>query len=221
MIGVVVDIDDTLIDTKRRMQGILSVVLEREIPLQDVEALAPREIFEKYATREQRTRADELARRFQNLLLCRDDEGIGLMRLDEPVPHAAEALMAWREHCVLVYLTGRLEDIREQTLSELEEFGFPTEDTELVMFDPEDWGPGAKLLEARNRLLFSITGRHDVVRAVDDFPGYFAAYRDLNIPDRIGLLRSRRFTPQDFIDRGATRVVESWEQLIDDLPKPK
>ena len=218
MIGVVVDIDDTLIDTRRRMQGILQEVLGREIPQQDVEALAPREVFEKYATPEQRTRADELARRFQDLLLCRGEEGVELMRLDEPVPFAAEALRAWNGSCVLVYLTGRLEDIREQTLRELEGFGFPTEGAELVMFDPRDWGPGPRLLEARNRLLSSIAERHDVVRAVDDYPGYFAAYRDLGIPDRVGLHRSRRYTRRDFIDRGATRVVESWEPLVEDLP---
>jgi hypothetical protein len=75
------------------------------------------------------------------------------------------------------------------------------------------------LVDAKSRLFSSIYKQHDVVRAVDDYPGYFTVYRQFGVPERIGFLRPKRYSPQDYIDRGATRVVESWKQLKDDVPK--
>jgi len=222
VIYVVVDVDDTLLDTRRRTQKIWEIVLDREIPLEDVESLTARGIFDKHASREQRAQIDELRREFNDVLLCRNEEGIRLLGLDEPVPFAAEALKEWEPHCRLVYLTGRLEPLRDATFGELARFGFPA-DAELVMFDPEDWGPrpGASLTDARTRLFSAITERHDVVRVVDDFPGYFPTYRQFDVPERIGLLHSKLYTPQDYVERGATRVVESWEELMGDPPRPR
>lgn len=222
MISVVVDVDDTLVDTRKRTQKIWGLVLSREILMEDVESLTPRGIFDKHASREQRAQIDELRRKFNDILLCRNEEGIRLLGLDEPIPYAAEALKEWGPHCRLVYLTGRLESLRDTTLRELARFGFPV-DAELVMFDPEDWGPqpGTSLADARTRLFSTIMERHNVVRVVDDFPGYFHAYRQFDVPDRIGLLRSRFYTPQDYIEKGATRVVESWEELMGDPLRPR
>ena len=218
MITVVVDIDDTLIDTRRRMQGIWHHVLNCRIPLQAIEDLNLRQIFEKYASQDQKARTPELRRRFFELLLCEDEVGIDLAELDEPIPFAAEALQAWSNHCIIVYLTGRPETTRDITMAELEKFGFPTENIQMAMVDLEDWRTGA-VTEARNRLLSSISQRHAIVRIVDDYPAYFTIYRQFDITDRIGLLRSKRFSPQDFINHGATRVVESWKPLIEDIPK--
>jgi len=222
MISVVVDVDDTLVDTRKRTQKIWEMILGREIPTEDVEKLTARGIFDKHASREQRTQIDELRRDFNDVLLCRNKEGIRLLGLDEPVPLAAETLREWEPHCRLVYLTGRLESLRDATLDELVRFGFPA-DAELVMFDPEDWAlqPGVSLADARTRLFSTITERYDVVRVVDDFPGYFPTYSQFDVPERIGLLRSRLYTPKDYVDRGATRVVESWEELMGDPPRPR
>ncbi len=222
MISVVVDVDDTLVDTSKRTQKIWELVLGREIPLEDMESLTASGIFEKHASQEQRARIEELRREFNDVLLCRKEEGMRLLELDEPVPFAAEAFSEWGTRCKLVYLTGRLESLREATIWELARFGFPA-DVELVMFDPDDWDlrPGTSLTDARTRLFSVISERHDVVRVVDDFPGYFPAYKQFDVPDRIGLLRSKLYTPQDYTERGATRVVESWEELMGDPPRPR
>lgn len=221
MISVVVDVDDTIVDTLRRTQGIWEEVLGREIPLRDVETLRAVEIFERHASPEQKVRIEDLRRRFQDIQLCRNEVGVRMMGLDEPVPHAPDVLREWSRLCRLVYLTGRPEPLRGLTLGELERFGFPTEGTQLVMFDPEDWGSPSSLAEARSRLLSSLSGEHDVVRVVDDFPGYFPVYSRFGIPDRIGLLRSKLFSEQDFTSRGATRVVEGWEELRGDPPRSR
>lgn len=224
MISVVVDVDDTLIDKKRSTHGIWEMVLEREIPFEDVVELRAEEIFERHATEEQRTRMAELRRPFVDIQLCRDERGIELLGLDEPVPHAAEALGEWSGRCRIVYLTGRIEALRRPTLEQLSRFGFPVEGTELVMFNPDDWAdssPGRAIVEARSRLFSQICDEHDVVRVVDDFPGYFKTYREYDVPELIGLLRSRNFKAQDFIERGATRVIESWEELMGDPPRPR
>lgn len=219
MFSVVVDIDDTLIDTQRRMKAIWQSVLGREVPLQAIRTLGLSEIFVKYASEEQKKSSHEYQRRFFELLLCEDEVGVELAWLDEPIPFASEALRRWGEHCNIVYLTGRPETTRNLTTATLERFGLPTEGVEMAMLALEDWRAG-RVNEARKALLTSISERHDVVRVVDDFPGYFTIYRELDIPDRIGLRISEKYKHEDFIEKGATRVVESWEQLVDDLPKP-
>ena len=227
MISVVVDVDDTLINTEKRTQAVWQQVLGREIPLQAVETLNSAQIFEKLASSDQKARVNELRKRFWDITLCSEEIGIELMKLNEPIPLAANVLQTWRKHCILVYLTGRPETTRDLTLDELEKFGFPTDNVQLVMFNPEDYArargqnpSGPTLVEAKSRLFSSISKQLTVIRVVDDYPGYFIIYRDFAVPERIGLLRPKRYSPQEYIDRGATRVVESWKQLKDDLPKP-
>lgn len=227
MISVVVDVDDTLINTEKRTQAVWQQVLGREIPLQAVETLNSAQIFEKLASSDQKARVNELRKRFWDITLCSEEIGIELMKLNEPIPLAANVLQTWSKHCILVYLTGRPETTRDLTLDELEKFGFPTDNVQLVMFNPEDYArargqnpSGPTLVEAKFRLFSSISKQLTVIRVVDDYPGYFALYREFDVPERIGLLRPKRYSPQEYIDRGATRVVESWKQLKDDLPKP-
>jgi len=224
MISVVVDVDDTLIDTTRRTQAIWHETLNREIPLEAVQALNPQQIFEKYASTDQKTRVTEMQKRFWDIMLCVEKVGVDLLKLEEPVPFASETLQAWSKHCLLVYLTGRPDTTRSSTLQKLEKFGFPTNNVELAMYRLSDYArvrgeqTGPTLVEARRVLLSSICKRHNVARVVDDYPGYFAIYKEFKIPERIGLLRSKLFSQQDYMNRGATKVVESWKQLQNDLP---
>ncbi len=226
MISAMVDVDDTLIDTERRIQGVWHQILGCEIPLQAVQNLSSQQIFERYASSSKKAHMSELRKRFWDILLCSEEVGIELLKLDEPVPFAANALQKWSKQCMLVYLTGRPETTRDLTLGKLKEFGFPTDNIQLVMYKLADYArargasAGPTLVEARSRLFSSVSKQHDVVRVVDDYPGYFTIYRQFEIPERIGLLRSKRFSPQDYINQGATRVVESWRKLKDDLPKP-
>ena len=224
MACVVVDIDDTLISTDRRMQGIWRHVLGREVPLEDVETLSLEQVFLKFASAEQKVRAAEFRRRFWNVVLCLEEVGAELLELDEAVPFAADVLQEWSKQCGLVYLTGRTENTRELTLRELVKFGFPTENVQLLMFNVEDYArmrgedpSGPTLVDVKARLLFQLSKKQNVLRVVDDYPGYFAVYKQLGVPERIGLLRSKRYSPRDYIERGATRVVESWKQIQDDL----
>jgi hypothetical protein len=225
--SIVVDIDDTLIGTDKSMQGIWHKVLDREIPLEMIETLGLEQIFMKYASSEQKACVNELQKRFWDILLCVEDAGVELVKLQEPIPFAAGVLQKWSKQCMLVYLTGRTENTRDLTLRELERFGFPTDNTQLLMFSLEDYArvrgvnpSGPTLVEAKARLMATISKEQSVVRVVDDYPGYFPVYKQFGIPDRIGLLRRKRYSLQDYVDQGATRVVESWKQLRDDLPMP-
>lgn len=227
MVSVVVDVDDTVIDNEQRTQGVWHQVLGRKIPLQAVQTLSSQQIFEKYASSDQKARMMELRKRFWDILLCSEEVGIVLLKLEEPIPFAADVLQKWSKRCMIVYLTGRPEDTRGLTLSKLKEFGFPLDNIQLVMYNLEDYArargdnpSGPTLVEARCRLFSSVIKQHNVVRVGDDYPGYFTIYREFEIPERIGLLRSKLFSPQAYIDRGATRVVESWKQLQNDPPKP-
>jgi len=202
------------------MQGVWRKLLGRTIPLEAVETLSLEQIFMKYASREQKARMSEFQKRFWDIVLCSEEAGIELLRLHEAVPFAADVLRTWIEQYQLVYLTGRTENTRELTLTELKRFDFPVNNVELMMFSIEDYGrakgvnpSGPTLVDAKSRLFASISKKQNVVRAVDDYPGYFPIYRQFEVPERIGLLRLKRYTPQQYIDNGATRVIKDWKEL--------
>ncbi|MGD9381954.1 MAG: hypothetical protein PVI03_05870 [Candidatus Thorarchaeota archaeon] len=219
--STVVDIDDTLIETRHRLHGVWKVLLDSEVSMEDIETLSHGDVFMKYASDDQKKRMSEFQQRFWDLLLCEDEMGYELARLDRPIPDASEVLHAWSSDSKIVYLTGRLEGTREFTLSQLREFEFPTENTDLVMYHSSDFsrtrglGTGPTLVEARARLFGEISKTHRVTRAVDDYPGYFIIYSVQNVPERIGLCISKKYTVKQFMDEGATRVVHTWRELLD------
>jgi hypothetical protein len=226
VIAVVVDIDDTLISTDLSMQGVWREVLGCEVPLDAVETLGLEQIFDRFASPEQKIRAGELSRRFWDISLCLEEVGVELFRLHEPIPFSAEILQTWINHCKLIYLTGRTENTRDLTFSELKKFGFPTSNIQLVMSGLEDFArargidhSGPTLVGAKSKLFSSILKEYNIVRVIDDYPGYFPIYKQFGVPDRIGLMHSRRHSSQQYIDKGATRVVTSWSQLQNDLPR--
>jgi hypothetical protein len=223
---VIVDIDDTLIDTAQRTNMLWVLLLNREIPKEAVETMNLEQIFMKFATKEQISRVREFQKRYWDLLLCLDEAGVESLKLHEPMPYAADILQSWSKKAYLVYLTGRTENMRSITQNELKKFGFPTENTKLAMFRPEDYArpkgenpSGPTLIDTKSRLCSDICKDSNVVRVIDDYPGYFPIFQQLAIPDRIGFLRPKKYKPQHYLDRGATRIVESWKELQDDLPK--
>jgi len=214
MDAVVVDIDDTLVDTGRRRHVAWCRVLDKEIPAHEVEAHGSREILRRYAFSDR-----TVWERFWMLVLCFEEAGADLLELDSPLPHASKVLQNWSRSHKLVYLTGRTENMRQFTLDELRKFGFPTRGTDLEMFTLKDWmrffSSEDSVIATRSELFSSILKRYKVIRVVDDYPGFFAAYRKHSVPDKVGLMRRERFSPQDYLDNGATRVVENWEALME------
>jgi hypothetical protein len=153
------------------------LVLGRDVPLEAVETLSLEKFFMKFASPEQMQRADEFQKRFWDVTLCLDEIGLESVGLNEAIPFAADVVQQWSKHCKLVYLTGRTENTRDITLNELRKFGFPTECAELVMFTLEDFArtrglnpTGPTLADARVKRLSMICEKHNVVRAVDDYP---------------------------------------------------
>lgn len=223
---VVVDIDDTLIDTGQRMHKLWNLLLDREIPTAVTETMALEQIFMKLATKEQLSRIKEFQKRYWDLLLGLDGAGIESFKLHQPIPYAVDTLQRWSQKLEIVYLTGRTENLRALTLSELRSFGFPTENTKLVMFKPGDYArpkgdtlSGPTLVDTRFILCSAICQSSNVARVVDDYPGYFPVYQQLKIPDRIGFLRPKKYKPHHYLDRGATRVIASWEEFQNAPPE--
>ncbi len=212
MDAIVVDIDDTIVDTDRRRHVAWRRVLGREIPLHEVESKGSLEILKKYAFSDK-----DIWRKFWMLTLCIEEGGADLLDLDSPIPSALEVLKKWGEGFKLVYLTGRTENMRQFTLDELEKFRFPTHGTDLEMFTLNDWmnyfSSRSSVVKTRSRLFSKISRRYNVIRVVDDYPGFFVAYKKHSVPDKVGLLRRKRYSPQDYLANGATRVVESWKEL--------
>jgi hypothetical protein len=212
MDAIVVDIDDTLVSTDRRRHAAWCRVLGREISLEEVESQGSREILRRYAFSSRK-----IWEKFWMLTLCVEEGGADLLELDKPIPHALEIIQRLKEKYKLVYITGRTENMRQLTIDELRRFGFPTHETELEMFTLKDWiqffSSTASVVKTRSKIFSSIFKRFNVVRVIDDFPGFFAAYREYTVPDKVGLLRKKRFSRQEYLDNGATRVIEKWKQL--------
>jgi len=208
MASVVVDVDDTLLKTSLRKRAIWGHILGREIPLEFVESHGSQRILEKFASSD-----EEVWERFWRVLLCYDEAGLKFLKLDDPLPYAAEVLRVWSRKLDLVYLTGRTENMRQTTLDELRAHGFPIEGADLVM--AEGWEEYvASPVKVREKLFSMISERHRVQRVVDDYPGYFATYRRFSVPERIGLLRPKRYSREDYLVQGATKVVEGWQELL-------
>lgn len=214
MDAIVVDIDDTLIDTEYRRHAAWCRVLGRKIPMEVTESSGSREILERYAFSDQR-----IWEKFWLLLLCLEEGGADLLELDRPIPYASEVLKNWSTNYKLVYITGRPMNMRQLTLDELKRFEFPTSRTDLEMFTLKDWvsffSSASSAIKTRAEIFSLILKRYNVIRVIDDFPNFFAAYKDSPVLDKVGLLRKRRFSRQDYLDNGATRVVENWRQLLE------
>jgi hypothetical protein len=77
----------------------------------------------------------------------------------------------------------------------------------------EEDSTGPSLAEAKSRLFSSVAVSRKVVRVVDDFPDCFPVYRQFEVPDRIGF-HVKRFSLAKYTEKGATRVVEGWSDLL-------
>ncbi len=86
MDAVVVDIDDTIVDTDLRRHAAWCRILGREIPLQEVESQSSREILRKYGFSDRK-----IWEKFWMLTLCVEEGGGDLLELDKPIPHASES----------------------------------------------------------------------------------------------------------------------------------
>ncbi len=217
---VVIDVDDTLIYTGQRIHKLWNLLLDREIPRKAIETMSLEQIFMKFATKEQISRVRQFQKRYWDLLLCLDEAGVESLKLHEPLPYAADTLQSWSKKFELVYLTGRTENMRSLTLAEMNQFRFPTENVRLVMFKPEDYArpkgenpSGPTLIDTKSKLCSEICKNSNVVKVVDDYPGYFPIFQQLGIPDRIGFLDPKKYKPRHFLEKGATRVVWSWKEL--------
>ena len=92
MTSVVIDVDDTLVNTDRRMQAIWRLVLGCEVPLEAVETLSLEQVFMKFASSEQKQRASEFQKRFWDVVLCLDEAGFESVGLNEAIPFAADVV---------------------------------------------------------------------------------------------------------------------------------
>ena len=212
---LVVDIDDTIIDTARRRWAVFREVLGFNITLDEVNREGSKEILDKRSPRKLKKRNWST---YWRVLLCFDKRGVKFLKYDEPKPMASQILKKLALRMKLIYLTSRTTNMRELTIDELRRFKFPLESSELVMCD--DLNLFIKDPTAMRRKLFSyIAGKYDVKAVIDDYPRYFQVYREFKVPERIGLLRKPRFSVKEYLANGATRVVKGWEELKD-WPQP-
>jgi len=200
---ILLDVDDTLINTDGRKHAVWNGAIGLEIPRFEVESLSSREIAQRYRIEE------GLRVKFWRIMLCLDDVGERFLTFDEPIPNAVDVVREWSEHFDLMYITGRTENMRKLTVEELRKFGFPVDEDGIYMCSDLQTFLTSPL-EVRKRIAEKITSERCVICVVDDYPKYFPVYAEL-IPLRIGLLRPKRHKPKDYDE--ASLVVGGWKQL--------
>jgi hypothetical protein len=211
--AIVIDIDETLVDTLRRRFEAWRIVLGREIPLASVEEHESRDILKIYAGSD-----EEVWQRFWRILLCWEEIGVDLLKFDTALPYAADVVRRWSVDYRIAYFTGRSTNMHDLTLKELGQLGLPLDDVDLVMLSLEDWNlyfqSKASSVQLRSSLFSSVNSRYKIARVVDDFPSFFSIYKKFEVPKRIGIQRSRIYSRQEYISQGATQVVDKWQDLL-------
>lgn len=203
--AVVLDIDETIVDTSTRRQAAWRIVLGFDIPLDDLEMHGSSSIAKRYGG----SNYQSIYLKFWSILLCYEPEGFRLLELDKPIPYAVEVVSLWSRRYKIVYLTGRTSNMKSATIDELRSMGFPVDPT-LIYMAPDLEQYLENPLGIRRTLLGKVIENYDVKMIVDDNPVFFDIYRDLGIPTRIGLLRPR-FKIDDY--RYASIIADSWRSL--------
>ena len=206
---IVVDIDETIIDTNLRKQAVFKLLLGKDITLNEIIEKGSWDIV-KNCLRDKR--AYETWVRFWKIILCIESNGINFLHLDRPISKAPQILSKWAKKYVIVYLTNRTENMRNLTIKELRELGFPVKNSNLFMaksFEEVIESP----VESRKEVFSHIIEKYNVIAVIDDYPRFFSIYKSFRIPERIGLLKFPRFQEEDYIKRGANLVVKGWEDL--------
>lgn len=202
---VLLDVDDTIINTDIRKNAVWRHVTGMEIPQSDVESLTSKIILEKYCKGSR-----DLWFKFWRTLLCFNKSGKEFLKFDRPLPDAVDIVYKWSKNVGVTYITGRTENMRELTINELRTFGFPVNEDNLYMCSRiEDFLGSA--LEVRGQLVSSIALKRLITCVVDDHPSYFPLYANFKIPMRIGLLRSKRYKPENY--KEASFIAKSWFEI--------
>jgi hypothetical protein len=202
---VLIDIDDTLIDTNVRRHAIWRESIGLKVTLPEVESLNSKEILEKHLGNRK-----DLWIKFWRTLLCTEKSGEKYLELDQPMPHAVNVVCEWSKEVRIAYITGRTENMRKLTINELRKFGFPVDDDGLYMSNKlENFLEST--MEMRRQLVHLAAAKRSISCVVDDYPRYFPVYATSKIPLRIGLLRAKRYKPSDY--KGASFVFKSWLEL--------
>jgi hypothetical protein len=217
--AIVVDIEDTLLDMRERTREVWQDLLGRDVILEDAISLEPVRMIERYGSKKQRKRIDDLVNEYWDLLLCK--EQCKFLDKAEEIPSASDVLKSWKDDYQIVYVSDLLEPASDELKDQLMRFNNPIRGTERILLSLEEYKEsmerlvGFDLVDARRRVMSRISDEYDIVRVIDDHPDYFRVYRDFDISERLGFYRPRAFSTEDYLSRGATRVMMDWEELLD------
>ena len=206
---IVVDIDETIIDTNLRKQAVFKLLLKKDIPISEITKKGSWDIIKNHL-------GDQCCRetwiKFWKIILCVESNGLNFLHLDRPIPQASQVLSEWAKKYAIVYLTNRTENMRGLTIKELRKLGFPIKNSNLFMakdFEEVMNSP----VESRKEAFSRIIEKYDVIAVIDDYPRFFPIYKSFAVPERIGLLKFPRFREEDYIKKGANLVVKDWGEL--------
>ncbi len=204
--GILVDIDDCILNVTRRKAAIYSYLLNKKIKVKEVIGKRTAEFLSKYLPS---SKIEKYREKFWRIALCLENEGYKFIDLDKPEPHSRRILRILSKKFTIVYISNRLESMKQITISQLKKFNFPNythvyhADNETFLSNP---------LEGRKSVLSKIP-KLDYVAVIDDLPENYRYYKILNIPKIIGFMKYIVLDEKKFYENGANYVIRSWKDF--------
>jgi hypothetical protein len=204
--GILVDIDDCILNVTRRKAAIYSYLLNKKITVKDVIGKRTAEFLSNYLPP---NKIEEYREKFWKIALCLEKEGYKFIDLDKPEPYSRQILRKLSKKFIIVYISNRLESMKHISISQLKKFNFPYYEN---VYHADDQTFLSSTTEGRKSVLSKIPKLNYVV-VIDDLPENYYHYKNLGIPKIIGFMKYIVLDEKKFYNNGANYVIKSWKDF--------
>jgi len=203
---ILVDIDDCIIDVSKRKAAIYSYLLNKKIKVNEVIGKRTSEFLREHVKEDL---VEEYRVKFWEIALCLDEIGKKFLNLDRPVPYAKQVLKKLSKKYNIIYISNRIESMKDITIEELKKFDFPSPTS---VYHADDSTFLNSLQVGRINVLSKLP-KVKIFTVIDDLPENYIHYKQLNVNYIIGFLKYIVLDKKKFYEMGANFVIESWKDF--------
>lgn len=204
--AVLIDIDDCIINNLRRKKAILEYILNRRVKYKDIIGKRIVETLSLYLPKE---KVPEFNRKFWEIALCVEEIGRNFLHLDKAEPYSRKVIKKLSNKFEIIYITNRLERMKEDTTLSLKRLGFPNYEMNFHADDHTFY----ERENARRNVLSKLPKEYEYVFVVDDIPENFKAYLEFGISNILGFMKYVETDENKYYLNGAKLVFKSWKDF--------
>jgi hypothetical protein len=205
--AILVDIDDCILDITVRKAKIFSLILGKRFKREQVIGKKVVEFLREHVNENEIL---EYRKRFWEIAFCIDPLGIELLKHDKPVPYSRVVLKRLSKYFEIIYITNRLESMKDITINELKRYNFPNY---YKAYFASDSYMLKDIKITRSDTLSKLPKEFDYICVIDDMPDNFPLYKSLEIPIIIGFMKYIVLDENLFKKNGASYVIKDWKDF--------